>query len=145
MRSLKLCGVRLALSADDLGFPALAGFGLRVVWLIFNIVFLLISTGSILPACNVKSDLDFVYYILGICINIACLTLYGIIAWVANQGTIVEHEKRNNMSRYVTLLIVVYFLQLCINFYGTYALSVWNEENSECEERMLVLVFSVIW
>ena len=75
--------------------------------------------------------------------------LFGAIAWLAHQGTIVQHEKRKQMPVLVTALVVVYALQLGVNVFGTVVAANWPAAAPECaavaEQRFAILVFSVVW
>lgn len=152
MRSLRVFGVKLSLGADDLGFPGLFGFGLRSVWVVFCFVFLLATYDVVLPPCEggqVFTAQDTIYFILGVVVTVVSTVLFALIAWVAHQGTIVEHEKRQSMPLLVHLLVLVYVVQLGVNLYGTYVLVEWPAAVPQCavlaEQRLSILVFSVVW
>lgn len=89
MRSLKVCGKRLVLSADDLLFPGLIGFGLRLIWLALCTLFLLTSFGFVLDLCDddgVYEANDSYYYVAGLAVTLCVSVLYAAIARTASLG-----------------------------------------------------------
>eukprot|EP00511_Aplanochytrium_stocchinoi_P003964 CAMPEP_0204832952 /NCGR_PEP_ID=MMETSP1346-20131115/15238_1 /ASSEMBLY_ACC=CAM_ASM_000771 /TAXON_ID=215587 /ORGANISM="Aplanochytrium stocchinoi, Strain GSBS06" /LENGTH=758 /DNA_ID=CAMNT_0051965103 /DNA_START=43 /DNA_END=2316 /DNA_ORIENTATION=- len=153
---LKVFGVALSASADELYFHGTFFSFFRTFLVGLNLVYLLVTAGVIwLTGCSELEDQDTLAIVYGsamlVCTILSVICYY--LIWnISQKGTLFEYKKREHIKYPLHGLVVLYFLEVAVNIFGIYVAATWVDStitDDTCVDnsniRKSLLIFWIIW
>ena len=136
MYAIRVFGLRLSVSADDLGIPAYLALLVRLPWIAVNGAFMyLVAANEELKLCSSEEWTKLVLF-TGALLGVATLSalLFLSMTLIASRGSLLEPEKRWAMGPALYALLACYVGEIVVNVFGAVLAASWPAGLSACSE-----------